>query len=107
MGVARTKPKATGTIGYSTEGRDANYAGLCSFSCNYGHCPSKLCDTTEHPMPVPTVSDFLPPACVAGTADGDATGLCSYACGYGYCPINICTCTKTGALVQPPAQTKT
>ncbi|CAG7936279.1 unnamed protein product [Penicillium salamii] len=105
-GVARTKPKATGTIGYPAEGRDANYGGLCSFACNYGHCPSKLCDTTEHPMPVPTVSDFLPPACIAGTADGDFTGLCAYSCGYGYCPINICTCTKTGALVQPPAQTK-
>lgn len=107
MGVARKKPKATGTIGYPAEGRDANYAGLCSFSCNYGHCPSKLCHTTEHPMPIPTVSDFLPPACVAGTGQGGSSGLCSYACDYGYCPINLCTCTKTGALVQPPAQTGT
>ncbi|OGE47618.1 hypothetical protein PENARI_c040G05131 [Penicillium arizonense] len=65
MGAARSKPKATGTTGYPAEGKDANYVGLCSFACNYGYCPSATCDTTEHPMPVPTVSDFLPPACVA------------------------------------------
>lgn len=105
MGVARKLPNATGTIGYPAEGKDANYQGLCSFACNYGHCPSKTCDTTKYPMPVPTVSDFLPPACVAGTGPGPVSGLCSYACTYGYCPINLCSCTKTGALVQPPAQT--
>ncbi|KAJ6103765.1 mutanase [Penicillium sp. IBT 16267x] len=105
MGAARTKPNATGILGYPAEGRDANYEGLCSFACNYGHCPSKTCDTTEHPMPVPTVSDFLPPACIAGTGPGSVSGLCSYACSYGYCPINLCSCTKTGALVQPPTQT--
>lgn len=106
MGVDHTKPNATGTLGYLAEGRDANYAGLCSFACNYGYCPSKTYDTTEHPMPVPTVSDFLPPACVAGTGPGPVSGLCSYACSYGYCPINLCSCTQTGALVQPPAQTE-
>lgn len=106
MGVARTKPNATGTTGYPAEGRDANYAGLCSFACNYGHCPSKTCDTTEHVMPIPTVSDFLPPACIAGTGQGNLEGLCSFACGYGYCPRSLCTCTATGPLVQPPAQTK-
>lgn len=106
MGIAHKKPKATGTIGYPAEGRDANYVGLCRFACNYGYCLTKLCDTKQHPMPVPIVSDFLPPACVAGTGEGSATGLCSYACGYGYCPINLCVCTKTGALVQPPAQTE-
>ncbi|GFF25735.1 glucan endo-1,3-alpha-glucosidase agn1 [Aspergillus udagawae] len=106
MGVPRTKPNATGVIGYPAEGRDANYLGLCSFACNYGHCPSKTCDTQEHPMPVPTVSDFLPPACTEGTGNGSSIGLCSYACGFGYCPINLCKCTKTGALVEPPPQTK-
>ncbi|KAJ5657645.1 uncharacterized protein N7484_001294 [Penicillium longicatenatum] len=106
MGVAHTKPNATGILGYPAEERDANYAGLCSFACNYGYCPSKTCDTTEHPMPVPTVSDFLPPACVAGTGPGPVSGLCSYACSYGYCPINLCSCTQTGALVQPPDRTE-
>ncbi|KAJ6014734.1 hypothetical protein N7540_009325 [Penicillium herquei] len=106
MGEPNTKPKATGTIGYPAEGKDANYEGLCSFACNYGLCPSDVCDTTEHPMPVPTVSDFLPPACVAGTGLGPVSGLCSYACSYGYCPINLSSCTQTGALVQPPAQTE-
>ena len=57
-------------------------------------------------MPVPTVSDFLPPACIAGTGQGNYAGLCSYSCGFGYCPHSLCTCTATGALVQPPAQTK-
>lgn len=106
MGVPRTKPNATGVTGYPAEGKDANYLGLCSFACNYGHCPSKTCDTQEHPMPIPTVSDFLPPACTEGTGNGYALGLCSYACGFGYCPINMCKCTKTGALVEPPPQTK-
>ncbi|GIC84384.1 uncharacterized protein Aud_000200 [Aspergillus udagawae] len=106
MGVAFTKPNATGTTGYPAEGKDANYKGLCSFACNYGYYPSRRCDTTEHPMPVPTVSDFLPPACVAGTGDGAVLGLYSYVCSFGYCPINLCTCTKTGPLVQPPAQTE-
>ncbi|PYI12923.1 mutanase [Aspergillus violaceofuscus CBS 115571] len=105
IGSARTKPKATGVTGYPAEGRDANYEGLCSFACNYGYCPSKTCDTVEHSMPIPTVSDFLPPACISGTGEDDAMGLCSYACNYGYCPINVCTCTATGPLIQPPAQT--
>ncbi|KGO69674.1 Glycoside hydrolase, family 71 [Penicillium italicum] len=73
MGAARSKPKVTGTTGYPAEGKDANYVGLCSFACNYGYCPSATCDTTEHPIPVPTVSDFLPPACVAGTAAAKCT----------------------------------
>jgi hypothetical protein len=105
IGSAHTKPNATGITGYPAEGRDANYEGLCSFACNYGYCPSQTCDTVEHAMPIPTVSDFLPPACIAGTGEGDSIGLCSYACGYGHCPINICTCTATGPLVQPPTQT--
>lgn len=61
---------------------------------------------TEHPMPVPTISDFLPPACIAGTGEGAILGLCLYTCSFGYCPINLCTCTKTGPLIQPPAQSK-
>ncbi|KAJ5887713.1 hypothetical protein N7495_007754 [Penicillium taxi] len=105
MGIARTKPDATGVTGYPAEGKDASYEGLCSFACNYGYCPTKTCDTTEHAMPVSTVSDFLLPACIAGSGDGNYAGLCSYACNYGYCPIRFCTCTETGDLVTTPSQT--
>ncbi|KAJ5185434.1 mutanase [Penicillium cf. griseofulvum] len=106
MGAAHAKPKATGTTGYPAEGKDANYVGFCSFVCNYGCCPSVTCGTTEHPMPVSTVSDFLPPAYIAGTGDNNVAGLCSFACNFGYCPINLCSCTKTGSLIQPSAQTE-
>ncbi|KAE8416193.1 glycosyl hydrolase family 71-domain-containing protein [Aspergillus pseudocaelatus] len=105
MGVPRTKPNATGVTGYPAEGRDANYVGLCSFACNYGHCPTATCDTEKHPMSIPTVSDFLPPACVAGTGKSKAEGLCSFSCAYGYCPRNLCSCTKIGPLVEPPKKT--
>ncbi|PKX92837.1 uncharacterized protein P174DRAFT_432208 [Aspergillus novofumigatus IBT 16806] len=98
--------KRSGMIGYLAEGKDANYKGLCSFAYNYSYYPSGMCDTTEHPMPVLIVLDFLPLACVAGTGPGPVSGLCLYACIYGYCPINLCSGTQTGALVQLPAQTE-
>lgn len=102
MGVIEEMPKATGDPGYPANG-DANYAGLCSFACNYGYCPSTACSPTPQPPYVPTVSPFNPPACTGGTGVGSLSGLCSYACGYGYCPENSCTCTSQGALNQPPA----
>lgn len=103
MGIPEDLPKITGVQGYPANG-DANYAGLCSFACNYGYCPSSACSTSKQPPYVPTSSPFLPPACVTGNGTGSLAGLCSYACNYGFCPMHACSCTAMGALVQPPAQ---
>ncbi|OIW34215.1 hypothetical protein CONLIGDRAFT_568540 [Coniochaeta ligniaria NRRL 30616] len=94
-----------GTVGYPAEGLDASYSGLCSFNCNYGYCPSGVCGTTEYPLVIPTVSDFLPNACTGGTGTGNLGGLCSYACNFGFCPLHSCTCTSQGPLNVPPPTT--
>jgi hypothetical protein len=104
MGRQLTLPNATGVMGYPANG-DANYAGLCSFACNYGYCPSSACSTTKVPPYIPTTSPFNPPACTGGHGDGGFAGLCSFACNYGYRPIHTCTCTSTGALVESPPTT--
>lgn len=105
MGAPRKLPNATGITGYPLEGESPSYLGLCSFDCNYGYCPETACGTASAPLVTPTVSDFAPPACVAGTGEGNLAGLCSYACGFGYCPRSSCQCTNTGPLVVPPAMT--
>jgi hypothetical protein len=105
MGAQHTKPNATGVEGYPLSGEDPSYAGLCSFDCNYGYCPDAACATVSVPLPVPTVSDFDPPACIAGEGEGNLAGLCSFCCNYGYCPMLGCTCTEEGGLVEAPAAT--
>ncbi|RAH72535.1 uncharacterized protein BO66DRAFT_436204 [Aspergillus aculeatinus CBS 121060] len=90
-------------IGYPAEGEDANYSGLCSFTCNYGYCPEGACATVSSPLTIPSSSPFTPSACVAGTGEGNLGGLCSYACNFGYCPIHSCTCTAEGVLIDAPA----
>ena len=77
-----------GTVGYPIEGEDASYGGVCTFDCYYGYCPDSACGTVKYPLTISMVSDFLPPACVSGTGDGNAEGLCNFACAYSYCPIN-------------------
>ena len=47
-------------------GEDASYEGLCAFDCLRGYCPPTACNTVSVPLTTPTVSDFSPPACVAG-----------------------------------------
>jgi hypothetical protein len=102
MGNPKPLPKATGVQGYPAAGLDASYSGLCSFTCNYGYCPKEACATVSSPLTIPTVSDFLPPACIEGTGSGNWGGLCSYACHYGMCPTQLCTCTQQGTLVVAP-----
>ncbi|GAD94424.1 alpha-1,3-glucanase [Paecilomyces variotii No. 5] len=85
-------------MGYPLAGEDASYSGLCAFDCPLGYCPDNACGTVSAPLSTPTVSDFLPPACIAGTGEGNLEGLCSFACNLGYCPIAGCKCTKQGAL---------
>ncbi|PKX91484.1 uncharacterized protein P174DRAFT_432935 [Aspergillus novofumigatus IBT 16806] len=102
MGKPLTAPNSMGVIGYPIAGEDASYSGLCAFSCNLGYCPSSACGTEQVPLVIPTVSDFAPPACVAGTGSGALTGLCSFACNYSFCPMHVCTCTAQGGLVPAP-----
>lgn len=102
MGTQRAKPSAKNIQGYPIAGEDASYSGLCAFDCNYGYCPPSACGTVSVPLTTPTVSDFLPPACVAGTGEQNWEGLCSFSCNYGMCPIQLCTCTAQGALVEQP-----
>ncbi|RFU81977.1 glycoside hydrolase, family 71 [Trichoderma arundinaceum] len=103
-----------------------NFLGLCDFSCSHGYCPIGACVCTamgaqrmlpnatgvtgyplegespsylvSAPLSTPTVSEFAPPACVAGSGTGALTGLCSFSCSRGFCPRGGCTCTQTGPL---------
>ena len=96
MGTGYEPPNATGVIGYPIAGEDASYSGLCAFDCNLGYCPENACGTVEVPLSTPTVSPFLPPACVSGAGEGNLAGLCDFGCVHGFCPMNACTCTGQG-----------
>jgi hypothetical protein len=74
MGKQKKLPKATGDKGYPANG-DANYAGLCDFSCNYGYCPSQACSLEQKPAYIPTSSPFNSPACVRGSGMGNTGWL--------------------------------
>ncbi|KAH8595187.1 putative alpha-1,3-glucanase/mutanase [Bisporella sp. PMI_857] len=70
---------------------DANYAGLCSFCCNFGYCPPGPCTCTAYGTqvpPPPETGDVGKP--LPGLGDS-YLGLCSYACNHGYCPDTACT----------------
>ncbi|KAH7109411.1 glycosyl hydrolase family 71-domain-containing protein [Dendryphion nanum] len=106
MGKEKEQPKPKYEVGYPANG-DANYEGLCKFAWNLGgsSIDSRACSATKQPAYVPSVSPFLPQACVKGTGPGDNQGLCDYACNFGFCPINVCKCISSGALNKPPAVT--
>ncbi|OBR10453.1 mutanase [Colletotrichum higginsianum IMI 349063] len=107
VGAPRPKPAELQKSGYPAAGRSENYSGLCSNACNLGFCPPAYCSPTVQPLIVPTVSEFLPPACQKGVARAEYPGLgglCSYACNFGFCPIHVCQCTVQGALTRPPPQ---
>ncbi|KAK2045776.1 hypothetical protein LZ31DRAFT_540891 [Colletotrichum somersetense] len=106
VGIPNKKPTALQKDGFPTKGRSENYSGLCSSACNLGYCPEEY-SPTQQPTIVPTVSEFLPPACRAGKGRAGhegLTGLCSYACNFGFCPTHLCECTDQGGLIQPPGQ---
>ncbi|EXF84119.1 hypothetical protein CFIO01_05622 [Colletotrichum fioriniae PJ7] len=107
VGVPNTKPPALEKDGFPAKGKSENYSGLCSNACNLGFCPEEFCSETPQTTIVPTVSEFLPPACRAGTSlvgYERFEGLCSYACNFGFCPLHVCRCTSEGGLIEPPAQ---
>lgn len=69
-----------------------NLAGLCSFACNYGFCPSNACICTQRGRQVtpPSTSNTLGFP-VAGQDVALYSGLCEFTCSYGYCPSGACT----------------
>jgi hypothetical protein len=71
---------------------DGNLAGLCSFSCNYGFCPSNACTCTKKGRQVtpPAISNTLGLS-VAGQDIALYSGLCEFTCSHGYCPSGACT----------------
>ncbi|KAB5566904.1 hypothetical protein GE09DRAFT_1056376 [Coniochaeta sp. 2T2.1] len=99
--VAVTKPK-----GYPGPGKSGSYIGLCEYTCARDYCPCLACSYTQSPVVTPTVSEFLPPACVAGAGPGMFGGLCGFSCDFGFCPMNVCTCSRQGPLNPAPAKTK-
>jgi hypothetical protein len=93
LGGPNTKPTALNRDGFPAKGRSENYSGLCANACNYGYCPEEYCSLTKQPTIVPTVSEFLPPACTQGTSRAGfehLVGLCTYACNFGFCPLHVC-----------------
>lgn len=87
MGVLEKPLKYTGAKGYAKI--DPSYGGLCSFTYNLGYTFPESCQTTDPgPLTSPSISPFLPDACisgVSGTTQYDVEDLCSWGCAYGYC----------------------
>uniref|UniRef100_L2FAV8 Alpha-glucanase n=1 Tax=Colletotrichum fructicola (strain Nara gc5) TaxID=1213859 RepID=L2FAV8_COLFN len=109
VGVPNKKPTALEVDSLPARGRSKYYMELCSSACNLGYCPEQYCSPTLEPMVVSNLSEFLPPACRAGTGrvgHESLAGLCSYACKFGFCPIHACHCTEEGTLIEPPPQVK-
>ncbi|KAK3937497.1 glycosyl hydrolase family 71-domain-containing protein [Diplogelasinospora grovesii] len=108
MGSPSATPSGVAPTGYPAAGLDASYAGVCAFDCEHGYCPPSACSYEESPLTTPTVSDFSPPACIAGSAiagpNSALGGLCSYACNFGFCPYLVCHCDGQGALHETPAK---
>ncbi|CAD0091638.1 unnamed protein product [Aureobasidium vineae] len=94
--TSSTTPASTPTSGsgsYCVAGTgNGNLAGLCSFSCNHGFCPSNACTCTQRGRQVtpPAVSNTLGFP-VAGQDIALYSGLCEFTCGHGYCPSGACT----------------
>jgi hypothetical protein len=105
QGKPKTKPNATGPMGYPIKGMSATYSGLYAFDCPLGYYPDTACGTVSAPLSIPTISEFLPLACIAGTGEGNLGGLCSFTYNLGHCPIAACTCTAQGALHTLPEAT--
>ncbi|KAF6824053.1 hypothetical protein CPLU01_11049 [Colletotrichum plurivorum] len=69
--------------------------GLCSYGCDYNHCPQDICVCTRSEavaIPAPTGSGH---GCPGTTEPGDAdytyyVDLCEFTCSHGYCPPGAC-----------------
>ncbi|KAH8800156.1 hypothetical protein F5884DRAFT_904863 [Xylogone sp. PMI_703] len=93
-GVATSTP-----LGVCVAGKgDGNFAGLCSFSCNFGYCP-KPCTCTELGAQVPPPAGNATTGYPAAGLTPDYIPLCSYTCSHGYCPDGACTTNQDSSSV--------
>jgi hypothetical protein len=76
--------------GTNAPGSSRNMAGICSFSCSRGYCPSEVCVCTSTGTPE-TAPDTFPPGCPLETENDSYKGLCKFSCMRGYCPPAACT----------------
>ncbi|KAH8750767.1 alpha-1,3-glucanase [Diaporthe sp. PMI_573] len=76
--------------GTNALGSSRNMAGICSFSCSRGYCPSEVCVCTSTGTPE-TAPDTFPPGCPLETENDSYKGLCKFSCMRGYCPPAACT----------------
>ncbi|KAH0014932.1 carbohydrate-binding module family 24 protein, partial [Aureobasidium melanogenum] len=86
-----TPTSGTGSFCIAGTGK-GNLAGLCSFSCNYGYCPSNACTCIQRGRQInpPAASNTLGFP-VAGQDIALYSGLCEFTCSRGYCPSGACT----------------
>ncbi|KAF6838863.1 hypothetical protein CMUS01_04469 [Colletotrichum musicola] len=82
------------TAGSNAPGISDNLKGLCSYSCDFNHCPAGACVCTgpaakpadipeltgRHGCPDDTVTDDM----------GYYADLCEFTCSHGYCPPGAC-----------------
>ncbi|KAM7209813.1 glycoside family 71 protein [Rhypophila decipiens] len=80
-----------------TDTGNPNQAGLCSFSCHYGFCPSGPCVCTAYGTLVPSP----PTTGVAGYKlaweDDSYIELCNFVYNHGYYPTGACTTHSDGS----------
>ena len=76
--------------GTNAPDKSPNMAGICSFSCSRGYCPSDVCVCTSTGTPE-TAPDTFPVGCPLEAEDEGYEGLCKFSCMRGYCPPAACT----------------
>ncbi|EFQ27420.1 hypothetical protein CGRA01v4_04505 [Colletotrichum graminicola] len=98
-------PACTG--GSNAPGITDNLKGLCSYSCDYNHCPVGACGRTG-PAAEPATGI---PGCHGCPADnitedlGYYEDLCKFTCSRGYCPPGACKYFEIGLKYQSNAET--
>lgn len=76
--------------GTNAPDKSPNMAGICSFSCSRGYCPSDVCVCTSTGTPE-TAPDTFPSGCPLEAENESYKGLCKFSCMRGYCPPAACT----------------